>query len=78
MDWKKRYAQIIVGDKVKVLKPNHLCKWLPTAKCCEKFAGQICEVTEIENINDDTKGTITILTPNNDRCTFPKECLQKV
>ena len=78
MNWKDRYSTIKVGDKVKVLKSNHLCMWLSSENCCEGFVGQICEVIKIEEINKNTKGTISILAPTNVRCSFPAECLQKV
>ena len=78
MDWKKRYAQIIVGDKVKIIKANNLCDHASSCGC-KKYVGNIGIVKKIDPIHSISKGTIVVELPkNNIFCTFPEDCLQKV
>jgi len=78
MDWKKRYAPLKKGDKVRVLAINHLC---PHSKdynnCCDKYVGKIAKVCKVMEPSMITRGTISVSIPEGN-CTFPTECLKKV
>jgi len=69
MDWKKHLSVINEGDMVRLIKYHPTCN---STSCCDihYIIGNTYEVTGISN----NLNNYVI----SHRCSFPKECLQKV
>ena len=78
MNWKNRYSELKIGDKVKLIKFNEdaTCN---DENCCESHGYYIGCIYTIHNILLNNPHTYRINNPDGrGGCGFPKDCLQKV
>ena len=80
MNWKKRYTELKVGDKVRFLKTNEACDIL--GGCCRSNGfkiGVIGKINTLQDKNYDGYGISLIEKSNGTgNCVFPRECFERL